>query len=138
MCLFVLVLLDQHVHANFRELHPAFQLRHRVPKFGWSGFGPHDENPFKLLIVPVERKIVSLADLTVLAGEAMAILLHESTELIRGQTVNSQVFFSRLRDDPGFDKYRYDPSCRAVTGELGELLAERAILARDEGGEVNP
>jgi hypothetical protein len=131
LCLFVLVLLDQHVYTSFRPLHAGFRSRHRVPKFGWSGFGPHNENPFKLLVVPVREGLIRLDDLAAAAPEAATLLAEEVAGLLAGtQNPSSDEFYRRLYADPGFGQFAEEPPVRVVVGALDAVLAGRGIDPR--------
>lgn len=49
LSLFMAVITDQCLHAHFPAAFPAWQAATRFPKFGWSGFGIHNENPLKII-----------------------------------------------------------------------------------------
>lgn len=48
-CLYLDMLLDQSLHAHFREHHVGFAQSHPLPKLGAMGMGPHVEHPNALL-----------------------------------------------------------------------------------------
>jgi hypothetical protein len=130
LCLFVLVLLDQHTFTSYRPLHAAFRDRHHMPKFGWSGFGPHNENPFKLVVVPVREGLIRLDDLAAVAGEAMALLAEDVTAMLEGTGVPAADYFRRLYADRGFAEFGGDPARDAVVAALDAVLAKRNIHPR--------
>lgn len=52
LCLFTITTIDLILFSYFQAYYPVFRNATRYPKFGWSGFGLHFENPKKLLTVP--------------------------------------------------------------------------------------
>lgn len=46
---FMMVLTDQCLYTYFSGSYRAWREGTRFPKFGWHGYGPHNENPFELL-----------------------------------------------------------------------------------------
>lgn len=55
LCLFTITVIDLTMYTYYQEYYIDFRKLTMYPKFGWSGFGPHYENPKKLLLIP-ERK----------------------------------------------------------------------------------
>jgi len=58
LSLFMVVLTDQCLFTCFSDSYPIWRKQTGFPKFGWSGFGPHNENPLKLLWAPEREKEV--------------------------------------------------------------------------------
>lgn len=52
LCLFTITTIDVILFTHFQAYYPVFRGATRYPKFGWTGFGVHFENPKKLLTVP--------------------------------------------------------------------------------------
>lgn len=63
LCLFMVVLNDQALHASRPDLYQRWREKTAYPKFGWAGFGAHFENPFKLLSIPEQRGLIDPAEL---------------------------------------------------------------------------
>ncbi len=62
MCLFTMVSLDLTTFAYFNSNYESFRSKYPLPKFGWSGFGPHYEEPWKLLECPEAANVLSIRD----------------------------------------------------------------------------
>ncbi|OGV68000.1 MAG: hypothetical protein A2283_10695 [Lentisphaerae bacterium RIFOXYA12_FULL_48_11] len=45
LCLLMVVLTDQCLYSYFHDHYSNWRSKTSYPKFGWSGFGPHNENP---------------------------------------------------------------------------------------------
>jgi len=60
--LFMIALTDQCLFTYFSDAYPIWKKQTNFPKFGWSGFGPHNENPLKLLWAPEREKGVDSSD----------------------------------------------------------------------------
>jgi hypothetical protein len=56
--LFTITFIDLGMFSNFNEYYDVFRKNTNYPKFGWSGFGTHYENPKKLLLIPEEKGLV--------------------------------------------------------------------------------
>lgn len=53
LCLFIMVCDDQTMFTYYRQQYKYFRRQIVYPKFGWSGFGLHFEEPKNLLIIPL-------------------------------------------------------------------------------------
>jgi hypothetical protein len=53
--LFTIVFIDLTFFTYYRQQYPTFRGLTMYPKFGWTGFGLHYENPKFILIVPEEN-----------------------------------------------------------------------------------
>jgi len=62
LSLFMVVLTDQCLYTRFPDSYPIWRKQTDFPKFGWSGSGPHNENPLKLLWAPEREKEVNNAE----------------------------------------------------------------------------
>ena len=52
LSLFMVTLTEQVIYTYFRNHYEMWRAGTGFPKFGWSGYGPHHENPFILLWAP--------------------------------------------------------------------------------------
>lgn len=50
--LFMMTVTDQCLYTSFSDVYPEWQKQTNFPKFGWAGFGPHNENPAIILDRP--------------------------------------------------------------------------------------
>jgi hypothetical protein len=60
LCLFTITIIDLTVFKYFNTQYIAFRENTKYPKFGWCGFGPHYENPRKILDLPAENGYLNL------------------------------------------------------------------------------
>ena len=60
LCLFTITIIDLTVFKYFNEQYNAFREITKYPKFGWCGFGPHYENPRKILDLPAEEGYLNI------------------------------------------------------------------------------
>jgi hypothetical protein len=60
LCLFTITIIDMTMFKYFNENYVAFREQTNYPKFGWCGFGPHYENPRKILDLPSENSYLNL------------------------------------------------------------------------------
>lgn len=66
LSLFMVVITDQCLYTHFRQTCQMWRRQTNFPKFGWSGFGPHNENPLKILWAPERDGAISAADITLI------------------------------------------------------------------------
>lgn len=59
ICLFTITIIDLTIFTYYNDRYEVFRSKTMYPKFGWSSFGPHYENPKKLLLIPHSHKIVN-------------------------------------------------------------------------------
>lgn len=58
LCLFITISIDLTMYTYYRSCYRVFRNRMCYPKFGWCGFGPHFENPCKLLDIPYQKGFI--------------------------------------------------------------------------------
>lgn len=124
LCLFMAVVTDQALHAHFPDAFPTWQAATRFPKFGWSGFGIHNENPLK---------IVSAAEASgLLDMEVMQALIPEFVDLCKAQVA---AFFQshRLNIRP-IDFFRAVVADEAFSEPAGALLPQIKAALDDVAG----
>ena len=77
LSLFMIVLTDQCLYARWNEAYAAWQRQTSYPKFGWSGFGLHNENPLKILWAPEREHMVSVDAVLALMPEFVKFMNQE-------------------------------------------------------------
>jgi len=104
LSLFMAVLTDQALYTYFRDSYDEWRERTNFPKFGWSGFGPHNENPFKILWAPERVSIVDNDELLALVPEFVRFLVEETTTYFRHHlpVVDVRGYFDAIRRDRGY------------------------------------
>jgi len=110
LCLFLITLADQCIHAYYREHYPKWKRLTGFPKFGWSGFGPHFENPLKLLWVPEEKALVNIDKLVDVMPEFIAFMYATMEDYFSKHfpAISPEKFVDQIRNDESmqFDKGR--------------------------------
>jgi hypothetical protein len=104
LSLFMVVLTDQALYTYFRDAYEAWRRRTNFPKFGWSGFGPHNENPFKILWAPEREGIIDIHGLLALIPEFMRFFVGETRTYFRQHlpAVGVRNYFDAIRGDRGY------------------------------------
>jgi hypothetical protein len=57
-------ILDMTMFSCFKEYYAPFRSRTIIPKFGWSGFGVHYNNPTLLITLPEQKGILNHLELS--------------------------------------------------------------------------
>ncbi len=102
--LFMVVLTDQALYAHFRDSYDAWRRRTNFPKFGWSGFGPHNENPFKILWAPEREGLIDSKEFLGAIPEFVRFFMDETTSCFRQYLpeVDLLAFFNAIKIDSGY------------------------------------
>lgn len=80
--LLMVVLTDQCLYTHQRDAYPVWREKTNFPKFGWTGFGPHNENPLKILWAPERDAAVDID-----------VLLDLMPEFVRFFCTETEAFF---------------------------------------------
>jgi len=104
LSLFMVVLTDQALYTHRHDLYDAWRLKTNFPKFGWSGFGPHNENPFKILWAPEREGIINTNEILALLPTFVRFFVDETTTYFRQhlREVDVPGFFDAIRHDNGY------------------------------------
>jgi len=99
--LLTIVLTDQCIQTYFKTAYPAWREATAYPKFGWSGFGLHNENPYKLIAVAESSGLVDRTALHALMPEFVEFLQDVVTAHFTREmpTVDVRQFFRHLLND---------------------------------------
>lgn len=99
--LLAIVLTDQCIQTYFKTAYPAWREATAYPKFGWSGFGLHNENPYKLIAVAESCGLVDRAALHALLPEFVEFLQDVATAHFTREmpVVDVRQFFRHLLSD---------------------------------------
>lgn len=122
LSLFMIVLTDQALHTYHRDSYDAWRAQTNYPKFGWSGFGPHNENPFKILSAPEREQIVDVDQVLAIVPQFVRFLVEETRSFF-GQhlpDVDVVAYFDAIRRDEGFT-FNQGSVVPAVKGQLEDL-----------------
>ena len=122
------MITDQAVYTHFPAAYPAWQRMTRFPKFGWTGFGPHHQDPFEILAVPERAGLVDVAEAVALAPAFAELWVGEVTAWFPRHLPEVGVggLFASILQDP--DYVRADGAiARAVKAELEARLGRNAF-----------
>ena len=101
ICLYSTVLVDQAMHAHFRQHYREFSNLTNYPKF-CHGLAHFHHNPRAILSVPVERGVVAEQEVKDLLPAGMALLVDEVVDFFQQHMpqIDPSDFFSALVYDP--------------------------------------
>lgn len=104
LCLFMIVLTDQCIRAHFNEIYSKWRGMTNFPKFGWSGFGPHHENPMKILWIPEKGKMIDIKKVIDIVPDFAKMFAQEVNGYINTNFFNLDhlKFLEAISQDPEF------------------------------------
>lgn len=104
LCLFMVVLTDQALYTYFRDSYDTWRRETNYPKFGWSGFGPHNENPFKILWAPEREQAVNTNEMLALVPEFTRFFVNETRVYFQQHLPEVEIhgYFGAIRGDRGY------------------------------------
>jgi hypothetical protein len=104
LSLFMVVLTDQALYTYFPQSYETWRQHTMFPKFGWSGFGPHNENPFWILRVPEREGLIASDAVIGLIPEFVRFLAEETTTRFRQwlPAIDVTAYFNALRGDKDY------------------------------------
>jgi hypothetical protein len=99
--MFITVASDQTMFTYFRSSYRNFRLLTRYPKFGWTGLGPHNENPLLLIKYPVEQSAIDFQEIEVKFAEAAKLFKDEVKDFFVNHMVgiNHDEFIKKFTND---------------------------------------
>ena len=110
ICLFTIVLIDLTMFTYFKDQYSVYRKKTNYPKFGWTGFGPHFENPKTIILLPEQLNMV---DFLFLKNNVIGYCKWFSAkcEELFGKSdlsINTLDFIQRTIDDEDFKPTIYD------------------------------
>jgi hypothetical protein len=104
LSVFMAVLTDQCLHNHFPASYSAWRKSTNFPKFGWTGFGSHHENPFKLLWAPEREKCVNVDVVLDLMPGFVAFFFDASNRFFAANIpdVDPMAFFESIMQDRAY------------------------------------
>lgn len=78
LSLFMVVLTDQCLYTYQRNSYQVWRQKTNFPKFGWTGYGPHNENPLKILWAPEREHAVIIDEILNLIPNFVRFMLEET------------------------------------------------------------
>ncbi|WP_349606867.1 hypothetical protein [Cupriavidus sp. DF5525] len=103
--LFMITLTDQCLYTYRRDLYPKWRARTRFPKFGWSGFGPHHENPLYLLWAPERDGLIDTKEAVSRMPRFVAFLVAETQRYFEscGFDLDVRNYMRLIREDTAYN-----------------------------------
>lgn len=126
LCIFTITIIDLTIFTHFSDCYNVFRDHTRYPKFGWSGYGTHYENPKKLLDISVKKGFLNLDRINL---EEYIDLFYDETSLFlksKLHQVTPEDFFRALLSDKDFQ----------IEDNEENSLYSRIILALREKVEI--
>lgn len=100
LALFMVVISDQCLYRHFNETYQTWRCQTKFPKFGWSGFGPHNENPFKILWAPERDEVISTTEIALILPEFVSFMKSETDCYFSNHLpgIPSKAFFHAIKN----------------------------------------
>jgi hypothetical protein len=83
LSLFMVTITEQVIYTYHRTSYATWRSRTGFPKFGWSGYGFHHENPFILLQRPVDAGVVTAEQLCPLMPKFTRFYLQATEDYLK-------------------------------------------------------
>jgi len=100
----MVVLTDQALYTYFRDSYDGWRGRTNFPKFGWSGFGPHNENPFKILWAPEREGMIDTNEVLRIVPDFVRFFVDEATTYFQQYlpAIDVHAYFDAITHDRGY------------------------------------
>lgn len=104
LALFMVVITDQCLYTHFRQTYQSWRQMTTFPKFGWSGYGPHNENPFKIIWAPERDNVIDSAQVLSMLPDFVAFMKSETETFFKKNlpTVPVTAFFNAIKNDAAY------------------------------------
>ncbi len=104
LCLFTVVIIDLTMFTHFKEHYNSFRSKTMYPKFGWTGFGTHYENPKKLLNIPQQKGLIEESKIINNLDEYISLLRNECDFFFENHLsqIKTDDFLNALLSDKDF------------------------------------
>jgi hypothetical protein len=114
------------IFSHYRNYYSIFRNKTRYPKFGWSGFGPHYENPKKLLDIPFQKGLLKIEKIDL--DEYIELFISETNSFFESNLnqIRTEDFFNSLLTDKDFQVSQDEIS--TITPLIINKLKERFYM----------
>lgn len=104
LSLFMISVFDLTMYTHFRTSYDTFRSLTYYPKFGWSGLGPHYENPKKILSIPENRGFLEKRNVVKFIDNYIDMFIDEFNSFFENKTpqITSTDFLTKLLNDSDF------------------------------------
>jgi hypothetical protein len=125
LSLFMVILTDQCLYTYYKDSYKLWREKTQFPKFGWSGFGPHNENPFMVLYIPERKKVVDTNKVIELLPEFVKFFVEETKNYFKANLpdVNTTEFFNKIKNDSSFISINKGTIVKSFKEKFEALLA---------------
>ena len=123
LCLFLITVADQCIHAHFNAQYETWRSKTNYPKFGWTGFGNHFENPLKILGIPEAAGIVDADRVIPELAAFLEFVREEATHFFAEDVpgIEPLDFIDKIRRDDAFIHYNEGRIVKSLKDALDEL-----------------
>lgn len=104
LCLFTITIIDLTMFTYYNDFYIDFRKLTAYPKFGWSGFGPHYENPKKLLNIPEQIGLLNRNKIEMYIEDFIDMFVEMCNSFFANNLphINSNDFLSKIIHDEDF------------------------------------
>lgn len=104
LAVFMIVLTDQCLYARHKDVYTAWRAKTNFPKFGWTGFGIHNDNPFKLLWAPERDSVIDTAALISTTHQFVQYFISMARNYFSelSSDFDSNAFFLNIKNDSAY------------------------------------
>jgi hypothetical protein len=121
--LFVEVLIDQNTYEHFRQNYPSSIEHTRLPKFGYSGLGLHNENPLVLIKAASDSELLGKDVLLDRAKECGKFCRQNGDAICKGiLKIDTSDFWIALKNDNWTNLANGDPFLKDFLNRFFEGL----------------
>lgn len=125
LCLFTITVIDMGLFTYYHDSYGTFRNKTMYPKFGWSGFGTHYENPKKILSVPLSYKLVDFKETSEKINDFIDLFITECDMFFETniKNISTNDFIFELINDIEFQKTPEDED--TILGLIYDKLKDR-------------
>jgi hypothetical protein len=138
LSLFMITVTDQAMFTYFRSHYQKWRERTAFPKFGWLGFGYHNENPMQILWAPEREQVIAPDQMIHLLPDFVAFWINETTRLLQADysEISVKAFFSSITSDKAWlqaNDGKIIPELKRLVNlvEFGQKGLDRALVSPD-------
>ena len=104
LSLFMVVLTDQYLYTYKPSAYQLWREKTNFPKFGWSGFGSHNENPLKILWAPERENVINTDEVLGLMPQFVNFLIEDTNIYFRKNLPDTDLedYFQGIKSDSSY------------------------------------
>ena len=104
LSLFMVVITDQYLYTYKPSAYQLWREKTNFPKFGWSGFGSHNENPLKILWAPERENVINTDEVLGLMPQFVNFLIEDTNIYFRKNLPDTDLedYFQGIKSDSSY------------------------------------